>query len=253
MKNKSGSKAKVVKVKPVETKQKKSPSRARKEKLTKHIVKVVEVEGAVEAKKTKVKPVKLLKDEEWRAGMDNAVKAEATEVDEGKFVAEIVEGEKKKKVGLIERIKIFLGLSKKVPEKVETGENAEGVILYGADNFVRAVEIEPPPIPEAVPEEKVKEEVKPPEKKEEDWDTMDTSPAEVGRKLVTGIDKMLFIVKKNDKISIVDIAKTLGVTRKKAEEWAKILEDQELVNIHYPALGEPVLSPATEKKEEENA
>ncbi len=72
-----------------------------------------------------------------------------------------------------------------------------------------------------------------------------TPPVEIkkkvvgGKKVHTSIDRLLELVRKKKKIKIDErLAKTLGVNRSQIEEWAVILEDHNLVELHYSAIGD---------------
>lgn len=61
-----------------------------------------------------------------------------------------------------------------------------------------------------------------------------------GGKVKTSIDKLLELIQKHKKIRIDDgLARTLNVKRSQIEGWAMILEEHDLVELHYPAIGEP--------------
>ncbi|RLI92736.1 MAG: hypothetical protein DRO95_01555 [Candidatus Altiarchaeales archaeon] len=61
-----------------------------------------------------------------------------------------------------------------------------------------------------------------------------------GEKIQTPIDRFFSLVKKYKRIRIDDnLAKKLGVSKTQIEEWAMILEEHKLVELHYPAIGEP--------------
>jgi Mn-dependent DtxR family transcriptional regulator len=69
--------------------------------------------------------------------------------------------------------------------------------------------------------------------------------------ITTPLDKLLDLVMKRGRIRIKDAAKSFGVSRAQIDEWAKILEEHGLVEIHYPPVGEPELrkkQPVKEKK-----
>ncbi|MEA1925572.1 MAG: hypothetical protein U9M95_06860 [Candidatus Altiarchaeota archaeon] len=60
-----------------------------------------------------------------------------------------------------------------------------------------------------------------------------------GKKVHTPIDRLLELVRKRKKVRIDEkLAKTLGVKRSQIEEWAIILEDHNLVELHYSAIGD---------------
>jgi hypothetical protein len=59
-------------------------------------------------------------------------------------------------------------------------------------------------------------------------------------KIETSIDKLFELVQKNKRIRINDaLAHKLGTTRARIEGWAMILEEHNLVELHYSAMGEP--------------
>lgn len=61
-----------------------------------------------------------------------------------------------------------------------------------------------------------------------------------GGKVKTSIDKLLEIIRKYKKVRIDDsLAHMLNVKRSQIESWAMILEEHNLVELHYPAIGEP--------------
>ena len=59
--------------------------------------------------------------------------------------------------------------------------------------------------------------------------------------LETSIDKLYEMVQKEGEIKIRDAAKRFGVEAELIEEWGRVLENHELVEMHYPAFGELVL------------
>ncbi len=74
---------------------------------------------------------------------------------------------------------------------------------------------------------------------------------EEGEKVKTTIDRMYSLVKKYKRIKIDDkLAHTLGVDKTQIEEWAVILEEHDLLELHYPTIGEPEIRIAADGKEE---
>lgn len=65
--------------------------------------------------------------------------------------------------------------------------------------------------------------------------------------ITTEIDDMLQMVSEKRKIKIDRMAKSLKVSEDQIQDWAKILEEQGLVRIHYPAIGKPEIRIGTEK------
>lgn len=58
-------------------------------------------------------------------------------------------------------------------------------------------------------------------------------------KYETDIDSLYRIIEKFKKVKISEVKKVFNISSEKAEEWAKILEEHNLVELHYPAFGEP--------------
>ncbi len=57
----------------------------------------------------------------------------------------------------------------------------------------------------------------------------------------TDIDLLYQLIKTNDCVPLSYAVKVIKVDKKRIEEWAKILEDHNLITINYPAWGEPEL------------
>lgn len=59
-------------------------------------------------------------------------------------------------------------------------------------------------------------------------------------KVETSIDRLYQLVQKYKKLRIDNkLSRRLGVSRSQIEGWAMILEEHDLVELHYPAIGEP--------------
>lgn len=58
------------------------------------------------------------------------------------------------------------------------------------------------------------------------------------KKTETDIDKLLLLLEKFKKLKISDIVLAFETSRKKAEEWCKILEEHGLASLQYPVMGE---------------
>ncbi|MEM2918057.1 MAG: DUF2226 domain-containing protein [Candidatus Altiarchaeota archaeon] len=59
-------------------------------------------------------------------------------------------------------------------------------------------------------------------------------------KVKTKIDELYDLVKKNKIVKLNDsLAKKLNVSKAQIESWAVILEEHNLIELHYPAIGEP--------------
>ena len=69
--------------------------------------------------------------------------------------------------------------------------------------------------------------------------------------IITPIDELLEMVKKNGRIRTKDAAKRFGVSKSEIEEWGKILEEHGLIEIHYPPVGETELRKKKEGKKHE--
>ncbi len=57
----------------------------------------------------------------------------------------------------------------------------------------------------------------------------------------TPLDELLELIINNGSVKIIDAAKTFNVKEKQIEEWARILEEHDLIEIHYPVIGKSVL------------
>lgn len=57
-------------------------------------------------------------------------------------------------------------------------------------------------------------------------------------KYQTDLDKLYEMVEKKGKVKLQDVAKKFKISLEKAEEWAKILENHEMITLNYPAFGE---------------
>ena len=57
----------------------------------------------------------------------------------------------------------------------------------------------------------------------------------------TNIDKLYKHIKEKGKVRVTEAAKMFDVKAEKIEEWGKILEDHDLIELHYPAIGKPIL------------
>jgi ribosomal protein S25 len=66
----------------------------------------------------------------------------------------------------------------------------------------------------------------------------------------TKLDKIYKEVSKKQSITIRQIALTNNISLKQAEEWANTLDEQGLVELHYPLIGHAVLrTRGTDKKQ----
>jgi hypothetical protein len=69
-----------------------------------------------------------------------------------------------------------------------------------------------------------------------------------GMKVKTTIDKLYELVLDKGAVKINDeLAQKLGVSKTQIEEWAMVLEEHNLAELHYPAIGEPEIKKMHEK------
>jgi CBS domain-containing protein len=66
------------------------------------------------------------------------------------------------------------------------------------------------------------------------------SEEKIKRTVSTKIDELLSMIEKGP-TSFSKISKSLNISENLIEEWAKILEEHDLVEISYPAMGSPIL------------
>jgi len=69
-------------------------------------------------------------------------------------------------------------------------------------------------------------------------------PEEIAKlrlKIETDIDEILRIVERKGLISVEEIQKKLNIPEDKIEEWGKVLEKHDLVEVFYPPIGKPEL------------
>lgn len=59
--------------------------------------------------------------------------------------------------------------------------------------------------------------------------------------LETSIDRLYHLVQKEGQIKVRDAAKKFNVGGDLVEEWGRVLESHDLVEMHYPAFGELVI------------
>jgi hypothetical protein len=84
-------------------------------------------------------------------------------------------------------------------------------------------------------------------KKEPGKKPMKAKKIDLGR-FETHFDALYNIVEKKGRVKISILSQYFGVDRKKIEEWAGILEEHNLLKMHYPAVGEPELIKITSKE-----
>ena len=68
-----------------------------------------------------------------------------------------------------------------------------------------------------------------------------------GAFLETEVDRLYNIIAEKGGMKCSQLAPMLNVDKGKVEEWGRILENHGLVEMHYPAFGEPLIMPKKEK------
>ncbi|MFC2154280.1 hypothetical protein ACFLRC_02220 [Candidatus Altiarchaeota archaeon] len=75
---------------------------------------------------------------------------------------------------------------------------------------------------------------------------------EAGEKVETSIDKLYELVHKYKTLKVDDrLARALKVSKTQIEEWAMILEEHNLLELHYPTIGEPEIKYVPRGKEKD--
>ncbi len=90
------------------------------------------------------------------------------------------------------------------------------------------------------PQEK-KPEIKPETKKQARVSSMKRFITIKNDKYETDIDKLYSLVNKYKAVKMSEVKQVFNITQEKAEQWSQILESHELIELHYPAFGEPEL------------
>lgn len=62
------------------------------------------------------------------------------------------------------------------------------------------------------------------------------------KKIVTDFDRIISKVEERNEISLSALGKELGLDKKRVESVIGVLEDKKLIKLHYPAIGEPIIS-----------
>lgn len=57
-------------------------------------------------------------------------------------------------------------------------------------------------------------------------------------KYETDIDKLYRLINEVGTLTITEVAEGFGISREQAEEWGRILESHDLIELNYPAMGE---------------
>lgn len=58
--------------------------------------------------------------------------------------------------------------------------------------------------------------------------------------ITTDIDRMYEIIRDKGMINLKKVAKNMKIDIELAEEWGRVLEEHEMIDLHYPPIGEPV-------------
>lgn len=83
------------------------------------------------------------------------------------------------------------------------------------------------------------QEVKP--EKEKKPEKMESAERQSGRRIETSLDSLLDMIMKKGSVKVSDAARQLKVREKQIEEWAHVLEEHDIIEIHYPTMGKPLL------------
>ncbi len=67
----------------------------------------------------------------------------------------------------------------------------------------------------------------------------------------TDIDRLLAIVNEKEKLTVESVGEIFGITKAEAEQWGKILKDQDLISLYYPTVGEVELQKKKSQKQKE--
>lgn len=73
------------------------------------------------------------------------------------------------------------------------------------------------------------------------------SAAEPFVNLVTNVDRVYQVVLEKKSVSLNDLAMRFSVSLGKVEEWAKVLDETGLLELHYPVIGKAELRVKAEK------
>jgi hypothetical protein len=60
-------------------------------------------------------------------------------------------------------------------------------------------------------------------------------------KIETNVDKLYYALVKNKSMSLSSAASKLSAQKEEVETWAGVLDEQGLIELHYPAVGDPIL------------
>lgn len=96
--------------------------------------------------------------------------------------------------------------------------------------------------PKELPEEKKNPKENPPKKE------VPRVGNDIG-KVETNIDRLHHLIKEKGEIKVSKAAKIFNVNESEIERWGQILQDHNLVQLHYPLIGEAVLKVKQEKQE----
>lgn len=100
--------------------------------------------------------------------------------------------------------------------------------------------------PKKEPSEKSPEEIRKEEANKAVKERIEELPVDM---IKTEIDKLMDSIEKRKSVSIGELSKELNVTVEQIENWAKILEENNLIEIEYPIIGLPKLRKKEWKEE----
>ena len=79
-----------------------------------------------------------------------------------------------------------------------------------------------------------------------------TKTVDVGAEdYATDIDRLLAIVNEKEKLTVESVGEIFGITKAEAEQWGKILKDQDLILLYYPTVGEVELRKKKNQQQKE--
>ena len=78
-------------------------------------------------------------------------------------------------------------------------------------------------------------------------------PTKSEAKVETDLDRLLGLLQKLGKMKISEISGTFDIPREKAEQWARIMEENEFAQLRYPPFGEVELVLKEKKSSEEES
>ncbi len=140
-----------------------------------------------------------------------------------------------KEIHGFEKKKINLGKEKTIPKHLEPKKKT-GILSGILGKFHK------PKKPKEHPQEKKDAKIKIKfKKKETEAIRAIKSSLREKNEFKTDLDRLYNLLQQKKEIRISEIATGFNISKKQAEEWCRILEENELAVLHYPTIGEPVL------------